>query len=204
MLETLSIEPQISLIPYLLLITVGLVMRYAVPQYKSVAQYFNKESQKNTLTAREALNFHDIKPVRGLSYNAEPDWPRYWKPGKFQMTMALRKMDINNWLNYDKLFNSEHAAKVAMVRGPHPELYVDYLDGIDDAVLELLETVVDYVTTRFPDMFRVEDEYVYIDHLNEKYRIKEPFELHPLAVVGLLVHDDVYVLKKGLRDLYYM
>ncbi|KAL4963738.1 heme-dependent oxidative N-demethylase family protein [Aspergillus stella-maris] len=118
--------------------------------------------------------------------------------------MALRKMDINNWLNYDKLFDSEHAAKVAMVRGPNPELYVDYLDGIDDAVLELLETIVDYVTTRFPDMFRADAEYVYIDHLNEKYRIREPFELHPLAVVGLLVHDDVYVLKKGLRDLYYM
>ncbi|KAL4946757.1 hypothetical protein BDV06DRAFT_217914 [Aspergillus oleicola] len=53
-------------------------------------------------------------------------------------------------------------------------------------------------------MFRADGVYIYIDHLAEKYRIKEPFEHHPLAVVGLLVQDDVYVLKKGVRDLYYL
>jgi hypothetical protein len=79
---------------------------------------------------------------------------------------------------------------------------VDYLDGIDDAVLELLDTVVAYVTKRYPSIFRADNNYVYIDHLQEKYRIREPFDFHPLTVVGLLVMDDVYVLKKGQNDFY--
>ncbi|EAU32271.1 predicted protein [Aspergillus terreus NIH2624] len=105
--------------------------------------------------------------------------------------MALRKLDINNWFQYDRLFAAEHAAKLAMVRSPHPEKYVDYLDGIDDAAVELLDTVVAYITTRFPDMFRADGEYVYIDCLAEKYRIRAPYDLHPLAVAGLLVMDDI-------------
>jgi hypothetical protein len=51
-------------------------------------------------------------------------------------------------------------------------------------------------------MFRADNNYVYIDHLQEKYRIREPFDFHPLTVVGLLVMDDVYVLKKGQNDFY--
>ena len=116
--------------------------------------------------------------------------------------MALRKLDINNWFKYDELFDSEHKQKVTMATAPDAENYVDYLDGIDDAVVELLDTVVTYVTKRYPNMVRVDDEYVYIDHLQEKYRIREPYDLHPLAVAGLLIMDDLYVLKKGHKDRY--
>ncbi|KAL4903056.1 hypothetical protein BDW74DRAFT_180347 [Aspergillus multicolor] len=214
MIEALlpTYHPANPLIPCLLLIVIGLVLnsRHAKSWTStSLASRFTKSSTPHAPppapTAPETLNFAAIKPVKGLpTLTTKPNWPRYWKPGKFQMTMALRKLDINNWFNYDTLFDEEHAAKVAMVRGPNPELYVDYLDGIDEPVLELFDTVVQYVTTRFPDMFRTDGEYVYIDHLNEKYRVREPFDIHPLAVTGLLVHDDIYLLKKGVRDLYYL
>lgn len=148
------------------------------------------------------LGFSAIVPFQGLPLSQKPDWPRYWKPGKFQMTMALRKLDINNWFNYDELFDSEHAKKLAMARSEDSKDHVDYLDGIDDAVSELLDTVVAYVTKRYPCMFRADKNYVYIDHLQEKYRIRAPFDFHPLTVVGLLVMDDVYVLKKGHDDFY--
>ncbi|PLB54718.1 hypothetical protein P170DRAFT_470164 [Aspergillus steynii IBT 23096] len=116
--------------------------------------------------------------------------------------MALRKLDINNWFKYDELFDSQHKEKVAMATSPDSDNYVDYLDGIDDAAVELLEIIVTYVTKRYPDMFRADHDYVYIDHLQEKYRIREPYELHPLAVAGLLVMDDLYVLKNGPKDQY--
>jgi hypothetical protein len=150
----------------------------------------------------DPLGFGAIVPFQGLPLSQKPDWPRYWKPGRFQMTMALRKLDINSWFNYDELFASEHAKKLALARSEDSKEHVDYLDGIDDAVLELLDTVVAYVTKRYPGMFRADKNYVYIDHLQERYRIREPFDFHPLTVVGLLVMDDVYVLKKGQNDLY--
>ena len=152
----------------------------------------------------DQLGFKCITPFEGLPLSQKPEWPRYWKPGKFQMTMALRKMDINNWLRVDELYDSEHAAKVAMIKSPDSENYVDYLDGIDDAAVELMETVVTYLVKRYPAMFRSDGEYVYIDHLNEKYRIKQPYDYHPLAVAGVLVHEDLYILKLGPKQQYTM
>lgn len=164
----------------------------------------SKGNRENTKVSHEQdpLGSDSIVPTKGLPTSHQPDWPRYWKPGKFQMTMAQRKLDINNWFNYDHLFDKEHAAKIAMAKASDSENYVDYLDGIDEAVLELLEIIVTYVVKRYPDMFRTDGEYIYIDHLNEKYRIQAPFDLHPLTVCGLIVMDDLYVLKKGANNIF--
>jgi hypothetical protein len=183
-------------------ITRALKLLLAANKLSPKPQSAKNEALLKTEYGPDPLGFGAIVPFKGLPLSQKPDWPRYWKPGKFQMTMALRKLDINNWFNYDELFDSEHARKLAMARSEDSKDYVDYLDGIDDAVLELLDTVVAYVTKRYPSIFRADNNYVYIDHLQEKYRIREPFDFHPLTVVGLLVMDDVYVLKKGQNDFY--
>ena len=151
----------------------------------------------------DLLGLSGITPFQGSPLDQKPDWPRYWKPGTFQMTMALRRIDINNWFKMDELYDSEHAAKVAMANAPNSEDYVDYIDGVEDeAVVELLGIVVTYLVRRYPAMFQTDGHYVYIPHLKEKYRIRSPFDYHPLAIVGLLVMDDVYVLKKDPGDQY--
>ena len=151
----------------------------------------------------DPLGLSRIIPFQGSPLIQKPDWPRYWKPGKFQMTMALRRLEVNHWFKIDELYDSEHAMKVSMINAPNSKDYVDYIDGVDDeAVVELLDIVVTYMVRRYPWMFRTDGEYVYIDHLKEKYRIRAPFEYHPLAVVGALVMEDVYVLKKDQGDQY--
>ncbi|OQE30063.1 hypothetical protein PENSTE_c002G10158 [Penicillium steckii] len=184
-----------------LIVLLTLILRVTKHSHLSKKESKDSSSKAQTLVF-DPLGFRNITPCKELPLHQRPDWPRYWKPGKFQMTMALRKLDINNWFKYDELFDSEHKQKVTMATAPDAENYVDYLDGIDDAVVELLDTVVTYVTKRYPNMVRVDDEYVYIDHLQEKYRIREPYDLHPLAVAGLLIMDDLYVLKKGHKDRY--
>lgn len=183
-------------------ITRALKLLLTANKLKSKSQFPKHEARSKTEYGPDPLGFGAIVPFEGLPLSQKPDWPRYWKTGKFQMTMALRKLDINNWFNYDELFDNEHVKKLAMARSENSKNYVDYLDGIDDAMLELLETVVAYVTKRYPCMFRADKDYVYIDHLQEKYRIREPFDFHPLTVAGLLVMDDVYVLKKAQNDFY--
>ncbi|KAL4778895.1 hypothetical protein BJX76DRAFT_352245 [Aspergillus varians] len=89
-----------------------------------------------------------------------------------------------------ELYDTQHAAKVAMLKDPDFENYVDYLDGIDDPAVELMETVVTYLIKRYPNVFRTDSEYVHINYLNERYRIKEPSDYHPLAVADVLVHED--------------
>lgn len=195
-----NLQPWFAIPAFILASSFFTVGKYAYKLLRHGA--LNVPNQIGDDESQDPLGFKSIVPYKGLPLKDIPEWPRYWKPGKFQMTMALRKLDINNWFKYDELFDSEHAAKLKMVNDPDSENYVDYLDGIDETILELLETVVTYLVKRFPDMFQADDEFVYINHLQEKYRMKEPFDFNPLAVIGLLVMDDVYVLKLGPKDRY--
>lgn len=154
----------------------------------------------------DPFNLKDIVPVKGLPIHQTPNWPRYWKSGKYQMTMAQRKLDINNWLNHDANWEEEHKLKRQYCRLPDAEKHaiVNYLDGEDEAVCELLNLIVAYMTTRYPDMYQLKGDYVTILPVQETYRVKKPFDQPPMEICGLLASDDVYILKKGADDLYYL
>lgn len=152
----------------------------------------------------DPFSLKSIVPFSGLPLHEPPNWPRYWKSGKYQLTMGLRRLDINNWMTFDDQWFVEHEAKKRYCKLPNKTDVVDYLDGEDEAVTELLDLVVAYLTRKFPDMFALQGEYITICPVNEKYRIKQPFDQPPMEIIGLLVMDDLYILKHGLRDLYYL
>jgi hypothetical protein len=152
----------------------------------------------------DEFGFSEIIPYRGLPIHQKVNWPRYWKAGKYQLTMGLRKLDVNNWLTFDDQWLPEHQAKLEFLQSPNKHEIVDYLDGVDEAVVELLDMVVEYVTRKYPDMFRLDGEYIEILPTNERYRVKAPYDMHPIELQGLLVMDDLYLLKRGERDLYYL
>ncbi|KAF2662262.1 hypothetical protein K491DRAFT_773378 [Lophiostoma macrostomum CBS 122681] len=153
----------------------------------------------------DPFNLKQIIPYDGIPLSHPPDWPRYWKSGKYQLTMALRKLDMNNWMTFDNQWLTEHNKKREYCRLPNKRDIVDYLDGDDDiAVLELLDLVVNYVTLRYPDMFSLEADYIRIKPTDEIYRAKAPLDQPPMELIGLLVMDDMYILKQGTRNLYYL
>ncbi len=120
------------------------------------------------------------------------------------MTMSLRKLDINNWLTYDNAFEDEHKERLKMVSGPMRDEVVQMLPGSEEACEELLGMIVEYVTKRYPDMFKIVGDYIVITPLNEKYRVKKPYERPAMDIAGLLTMDDLYLLMKGQDDLYYL
>lgn len=163
-----------------------------------------KSSLQATDGQHDPFDLDKIVSYSGLPLYHPPDWPRYWKSGKYQLTMGLRKLDINNWLTFDDQWFIEHEAKKKYCKLPNKTDVVDYLDGEDTAVIELLDLVVAYLTRKFPDMFTLKGDYVTITPINERYRVKKPFDQPPMEIIGLLAMDDLYILKKGDRDLYYL
>ncbi|KAI1390613.1 uncharacterized protein F4822DRAFT_155737 [Hypoxylon trugodes] len=146
----------------------------------------------------------NIVPFKGLPIYDKPEWPRCWKAGKYQLTMGLRKLDPDNWMTFDNQWEIEHKAKLEYASRKDKETIVDYLDGEDEAAVELLEVIVTYITRRYPDMFCLEGDQIIIIPIGERYRIKAPYDRHPLETASLLVMDDLYILKQGEGDLYYL
>lgn len=149
--------------------------------------------------------FANIVPYKGLPIFDEPKWPHFWKPGVFQMTMGLKKLDPNNWLTFDKNWAEEHRQKLEWVNDPKMrDEIVQVLPNADESCEELLEVVVAYITTRYPDMFHTVDDDILIVPTGERYRVRRPYQRHPMELIGLLAMDDFYVLHKGEMDLYYL
>lgn len=148
--------------------------------------------------------FNDIHPYQGLPTSDTPNWPHPWKAGKFQMTMSLRKLCPDNWLTYDSAWEKYHMDKLRYMDGPLRDEVLQTLPGIDPACEELLQVVVEYITRRYPDMFRIEGEEIVIVPIGERHRIVAPFKRHPMEICGLLVMEDLYVLTKGENDLFYL
>lgn len=180
-------------------------LAYLHPEKSPLVRSKAGETEKPQIND-DPFGFRNIVPVKGLTTHQKPDWPRHWKSGKYQMTMGLRKLDVNNWLNFDDQWQKEHELKRQYCSLPEVEKreIVDYLDGEDEAVCECLDMIVEYVTTRFPDMFQLRGDYITILPVQETYRIKKPFDQPPMELCGLLVSDDVYILKKGEDDLFYL
>jgi hypothetical protein len=148
--------------------------------------------------------FKHIVPYKGLPINEEPKWPHFWKPGVFQMTMGLKKLDPNNWLTYDKNWAREYRRKLEWLDGDMRDEIVRVLPNADTSCEELLEVVVAYVTKRYPDMFQMDGDEIVIVPFGDRYRVKKPYDRHPMALIGLVAMDDFYVLHRGEMDLYYL
>ncbi|KIW31362.1 uncharacterized protein PV07_03018 [Cladophialophora immunda] len=156
-------------------------------------------------TTGAALDYGKITPYSGIPIHDEPSWPRAWKPGPWQMTMGIRKLDVDDWIIYDSLFLDEHKQKLKRLQDPEVRpIIFQHQDGTYEASKEALGIIVQYITTRYPDMFKVDGDYLHILPLGESYRIQEPFDRHPLEIAGLIVYEDVYVLLKGPDDIYYL
>ncbi|EXJ56281.1 uncharacterized protein A1O5_12548 [Cladophialophora psammophila CBS 110553] len=108
------------------------------------------------------------------------------------MTMGIGKLNVDDWIIYDNLFLDEHKQKLERLQDPEVRpIIFQHQDGTYEASKEALGIIIRYITTRYPDIFKVEGDYLHIPSLGELYRIQEPFDRHPLEVAGLIVYEDV-------------
>jgi hypothetical protein len=120
------------------------------------------------------------------------------------MTMSLRKVDPNNWLTYDSAYEKEHLDKLRYMNGELHDDVVQVLPNTDESCEELLQVIVEYIVERYPDMFQLDGDDIVIVPMNERYRVRSPYDRHPMELAGLLVTDDLYVLHLGELDKYYL
>lgn len=165
-------------------------------------QYLLSIRQKGTALLAEQRDAFDA-PVQAIVdldiASTSPHPYRPWKPGKFQLTMGLRKMVAEQWLVVDNCYLPEQQLRRELLTH-HREGVMQYLPGSELACEEILDLIVDFLSKRYPQHFVRSVEKP--DYLTNRitgftFRVTKPYEIHPLEVAAQLVMEDINLLMKG-------
>ncbi|KPM34255.1 hypothetical protein AK830_g12312 [Neonectria ditissima] len=139
-----------------------------------------------------------IETTKPLPYRAFRYGPKY------NVTMGLRSIQPQEWIELDNQFPKYHAEKKARIaeRGKkcvdtHPDAY--------PAAMELLQELADYLPARYPSLYRRTP--VGLDNLwsGESFNIVEtPLREDPMAICARLVQDDLAIMIERPDGQYYL
>ena len=96
-------------------------------------------------------------PLEDFDLNAsEPQVYRPFRHGKTHVTLGIRKLNWDNWIEMDSNYKRYHDLKVSELDkdlGEHVQYYDDAVTR--DACFEMLEELTRYLTHRYPRIFRL-------------------------------------------------
>ncbi|RYP91507.1 hypothetical protein DL770_002353 [Monosporascus sp. CRB-9-2] len=190
------------------------ISQYAVRPPTPTASGLEKAARGNSKTqAREAETWtpSDFRMPKPEPY---PDWSiKHTKPipyrpfrygPKYNVTMGLRSVRHVDWIELDNHYPRFHADKKRRIaeRGSKlcktaPEAY--------PAAVELLEDLVDYLSARYPSLYRRTE--VGMDNLwsGERFDIvARPLAEDPMQMCARLVQDDLAIMIEKPDGQYYL
>ncbi|KAJ5421409.1 Protein of unknown function DUF3445 [Penicillium cf. griseofulvum] len=121
--------------------------------------------------------------------------PKLYRPfrhGPNFITMGIRKLHWDNWIEMDSYFLRYHDMKAAELKKDFKE-HIKYVDNAvtKDACFELNEELVLHLTHRYPKTFRLEGGKVYNSLTGEAFPFPAATPDEALATSALLVQDDL-------------
>ncbi|GJC81683.1 hypothetical protein ColLi_04521 [Colletotrichum liriopes] len=139
-----------------------------------------------------------IDKTKPLPYRAFRYGPKY------NVTMGLRSIQPEEWIELDNHFPKFHADKTTRIEargekcfGTDPEAY--------SAAMELLEELVQYLPARYPTLFKRTAVGIDNKWSGESFNITEtPLKEDPMAIAAKLVQDDLAIMIERPDGKYYL
>lgn len=191
---------------FVLLVVAGIALWYVAIERRSKRGAFDGQTPRSVTEKHGEQLEKPINPIcykqqRPRSYSqwsihhTKPLPYRAFRYGpKYNITMGLRTIERDEWIELDNHFPKYHADKATRIqeRGSkcvktHPDAY--------PAAVELLEELVGYLPARYPSLYKRTS--VGIDNLwsGESFDITErPLREDPMAMCARLVQDDLALL----------
>ncbi|UJR24135.1 hypothetical protein I4U23_027101 [Adineta vaga] len=184
----------------------------------SVILYINRSQSKKQ--QKESPKFEkkivrkwtpvDFKAPRPIPY---PDWsiettrPLPYRPFKYGpdyfITMGISKMNWNEWIELDNQWTKYHQEKLSRLSSERSSRLCKISPEAEDAALETMELLSEYLVYRYPSLFEYENN-------KEEIRIKLTGEIYPivssnpLKYASLLIQDDLALMIEGDDGQYYL
>lgn len=125
------------------------------------------------------------------------------------MTMGLRRLDVPQWLSIDpSVYVAEHNVRANMLAN-HRSTVIACLPGSETACREVLDLVVSFLTTRYPQYFALSGtpntpSHAIMNHLTNELTPLHPSKVAlPLETAARLAQEDFNVLFKSPLDNQY-
>ncbi|KAI4125247.1 MAG: hypothetical protein LQ338_004371 [Usnochroma carphineum] len=137
-------------------------------------------------------------------HKSEPIPYRPFRYGPYHITMGLRTMQWDEWIELDNHYLRYHGDKKRRIeeRGDKccrtaPEAY--------DGAIELLEELCSYLPQRYPSLFRSTATGIHNLLTHETFDITtRPLPEDPMAMAGRLIQDDLAIMFEKPDGQYYL
>lgn len=140
----------------------------------------------------------DIHTTKPIPYRPFRHGPKYF------VTMGLRSMRWDEWIELDNHYPRFHADKARRIKERGHKCCRTALEAMDGAV-ELLEELCSYLPARYPCLFKKTD--VGIDNLytGESFNIvQRPLPEDPMMISARLIQDDLALMFEKEDGQYYL
>ncbi|KAL8677879.1 MAG: hypothetical protein Q9186_005721 [Xanthomendoza sp. 1 TL-2023] len=138
-------------------------------------------------------------------YETKPLPYRPFKYGpKFPITMGLRSMPMDDWLELDCLwpqFHTERTTRIAELGGKVSQTTSEGLAG----AYELLDEFRNYLPERYPTLFRKTDVGIQNLLTGEHFNtVERPLKQDPMQMAGSMAQEDLAILVERTDGQYYL
>ncbi|KIP09817.1 hypothetical protein PHLGIDRAFT_115974 [Phlebiopsis gigantea 11061_1 CR5-6] len=172
-----------------------------------------------------AFEYPAVAPCRAALADVPPIPYRPFKWGEYFVTMGIRSMPWDEWIELDRDFAHYHRIREHRIQtrsdrlGPRPLSCAARADAVFsfDAAVELVHELAEYLSRRFPDVYRVTRcegatdaggwyglpaiRDVTIAPLGKTYSLQDS---NPMIVAALLVQEDLAIMIEGTDGQYYL
>jgi len=220
----ITINPQVVLYGTLMLCLTFWLGRRALQTFKKPAQSRPNTPDLEKPAARSSTSFKAPQREPGVwtpidfkrpAAAPAPNWdvhtskPNPYRPfrwGPYHITMGLRNMNWDDWIELDNHYFRFHADKAQRIieRGTKCS-YTDSDPKVYDGAIELLEELCSYLPQRYPTLYKATP--VGMDNLltDETFNIQErPLVEDPMQMAARMTQDDLAIMFEKEDGQYYL
>ncbi|KAL4936367.1 hypothetical protein BDV06DRAFT_227963 [Aspergillus oleicola] len=142
----------------------------------------------------------NIETTKPISYRPFRYGPKYF------ITMGLRSMKWDEWIELDNHFPRYHADKTRRLKERGEKCYHTHPDAYP-AALELLDELAEYLPQRYPTLYTRTKTGLFNTHTQIETPILArplPPNLDPMALASALIQDDIAIMIERPDGEYYL
>ena len=113
--------------------------------------------------------------------------------GPYRLTMGLRALDLQDWIEVGRDFDQQMAERNRLLRERHDEVFAALPESAPGQA-EVLELLLDHLPARFPSLFERCGAGLVRRRTGERF---ESDPARPLLAVGRMVQEDFCLMQKG-------
>jgi hypothetical protein len=158
LLESLGLRPDVALVAFLAIGACWLLYSYKFQSKSGMFISLSLATANQSVTPEpDVFKTPTPKPLPDFDLDStKPQLYRPFRHGKNHITMGIRKLDWDSWIEMDSNFLWFHDTKVSELE-KDLKAHVQYVDNAvtRDACFEVLEELASYLTARYPKIFQL-------------------------------------------------